>query len=91
MSEEGRVDLSRERRDAYRRLFATRDGEVVMDDLLKFCHFYNDMNSTDPYTIMYYNGMRRMALRILSFCQPENPIEHFGETLNVRRNTESVE
>jgi len=52
---------------AYRRLFATGDGKVVLKDLERFCGFLNSSvceASPDSLQTMYCEGKRRVFLRI---------------------------
>lgn len=56
-----------ERIRAYKRLFKTDDGKVVLEDLERFCGFYNtSVSEQDPnaYQTFFNEGKRRVYLRI---------------------------
>lgn len=56
----------------YRRTFATEDGKDVLKDLLSFCKFTESCYVPgDPTGTAYNEGMRRVALRLMSFLNKE--------------------
>lgn len=62
---------------AYSEVFATPAGRVVLEDLLKFGHFAEQIHgSGDPYETTFRDGKRRVVLRILSFVKL-GPVEAF--------------
>lgn len=65
MNEQRRLELSQ----AYKRVAVTDDGKEVFDDLKYFCG--QDCSSVrdkpiDPYQVVYFEGQRRVYLRINS-------------------------
>ena len=65
LNEQARLELSQ----AYKRLFMSDDGKVILSDLRSFCG--QDSSSVrdkpiDSYQTVYFEGMRRVFLRINS-------------------------
>jgi hypothetical protein len=64
------LDMRVNRRNYYRNVFSTPDGQKVLKDLLAFC---NMLNMTyvpgDPTTTAFNEGMRRVGLRIVSILE----------------------
>jgi len=63
----------RELAHAYKRLFKTNDGKVVLKDLELLCgpnrvSVLNEMNP-DPNQVLYAEGRRRVILRIYRFIR----------------------
>ena len=57
-------------RAAYRGVFSGPDGELVLQDLLKFCNGGNQsFVPGEPYETAFNEGKRRVALRIVAFCE----------------------
>lgn len=55
------------RQKQYKGTFSTPEGEAVLKDLLKFCMYDSPTYVIgDPHQSAYNEGMRRVALRILS-------------------------
>lgn len=51
---------------AYRRLFDSPEGKVVLYDLMKSCHVLQTVHTSgDPYETAYKEGERSVVLRIL--------------------------
>lgn len=63
--------ITRELTHAYKRLFASDDGKVVLEDLERFCGFYSTStnNQWNPYQTMFAEGKRRVFLRISQFMR----------------------
>lgn len=56
----------------YKEVFNTPAGKRVLKDLLDFCHYSKPTYVVnDPYATHYNEGMRRCALRIVSFMNME--------------------
>lgn len=51
----------------YRVVFATPEGERVLADLLRACHVLEPVFSGDALEMAHREGMRNVALRIVSF------------------------
>ena len=56
---------------AYKRLFQTDDGKIVLEDLEKFCGFLKTSTNVEwnPYYVMFAEGKRRVYLRIHSMIE----------------------
>jgi len=50
---------------AYRRLFNTEDGKLVLNDMCKMCHFNASTFDPDPYQSANNEGKREVILRIM--------------------------
>lgn len=50
---------------AYQRLFKTEDGQIVLKDLMRSCHFDQPSFDPDPYRTAFNEGERHLLLRIL--------------------------
>jgi hypothetical protein len=62
------VDQLNKLTETYKRLFSGPDGETVLNDLLKFCHFMQPtFVAESPCETSFNEGKRRVALRILSY------------------------
>lgn len=62
----------KERAQAYKRLFQTDDGKLVLEDLERFCGFHNTSvseQSPDAYQTFFNEGKRRVYLRINGFIR----------------------
>lgn len=68
------------RRLAYRRTFATDDGQIVLRDLHRFC--MQETPTTDPNEAVFVQGMRRVFRRIATMTNlPEDfEIEIYDRT-----------
>lgn len=63
-----RQELQRRTRQAYKRVFASDDGKLVLSDLSKFaCINRPTFVPGDPFETHINEGMRRVPLRIFSF------------------------
>ncbi len=64
---------------AYKEVFASEAGQKVLTDLMKFGKIVEPTyQPNDPYTSAYYEGMRRVGLRILSFINTDiRKVEEF--------------
>ncbi len=57
----------KKRNQQYKNVFGSGEGKFVLKDLLKFCHHNSPTYVLgDPYQTAYNEGMRRVALRIIS-------------------------
>ena len=50
---------------AYKRFFDTRDGKLILNDLMKACHMTSSTMDKDPYETAFNEGARSVVLRIL--------------------------
>lgn len=59
---------------AYKRLFKTNDGKIILKDLTSFCGFLKTSTNVEfnPYYVMFAEGKRRVYLRIHSMITKEN-------------------
>lgn len=53
-------------RNAYKHLFETEDGKIVLDDLQKRFHIHGTVFSTEPTDTAYCEGQRTVVLFIQS-------------------------
>jgi len=51
-------------RNAYKHLFDTEDGKIVLEDLQKRFHIYGTVFATDPNETAYCEGQRTVVLFI---------------------------
>lgn len=54
---------------AYKRLFSTDSGKIVLNDIMSFCGYDKTSvyeSDPNPYQTMFMEGKRRVALRIKS-------------------------
>lgn len=66
------IDLFK-RRQRYKNTFSGPDGEAVLKDLLRFCHYDKPTFVVgDPYQTAHNEGMRRVALRLLSILNMDD-------------------
>ena len=50
---------------AYKRVFDSPDGKIVLKDLMKSCHMLSSTFDKDPYETHFNEGARSVLLRIL--------------------------
>lgn len=50
---------------AYREIFSTDAGKLVLNDLCKSCHVYHSTMDSNPQELAYKEGERSVVLRIL--------------------------
>lgn len=50
--------------NSYRRLFSTEDGQTVLKDLMRSCHYHSSTIGKDPQETAYNEGMRSVVMRI---------------------------
>lgn len=50
---------------AYKRVFDSKDGKLVLNDLMKSCHMMTTTFDKDPYETHYNEGARGVVIRIL--------------------------
>ena len=50
---------------AYRRVFSTEDGQKILKDLMRSCHYNGSSVGQDVYETYYNEGERAVVLRIL--------------------------
>lgn len=50
---------------AYKRLFDTEDGKIVLKDMARSCHFDDSTFTGDPYETAFREGERHLFLRII--------------------------
>jgi len=64
------LEMRINRRNHYRAVFSTPEGQKVLKDLLTFCNI-NNMTyvPNDPATTAFNEGMRRVALRVISIME----------------------
>jgi len=67
---------------AYRRLFSTDDGKIVMQDMMRSCYFFTPTVGATPYDTAYNEGMRSAVLRLMSTSRlKEKEIEQLAASL----------
>ena len=63
----------KELREAYKKIFESDDGKVVIKDLEKRCHFMSTTNvKGDSHESAYMEGQRSVLLFIKSMLQEDN-------------------
>ena len=50
---------------AYKRVFDSEDGKLILNDLMKSCHFMQSTYDKDPYETHFNEGARSVIVRIL--------------------------
>lgn len=50
---------------AYKRVFDSEDGKIILADLMKSCHYLNSTFDKDPYETHFNEGARSVVVRIL--------------------------
>lgn len=50
---------------AYKSTFNSQEGQLVLKDLMKACHFNSSTYDKDPYETHFNEGARSVVLRIL--------------------------
>lgn len=53
---------------AYRRLFSTEDGKLVLEDLMKSNNIGRSVIGNDTHHTYYQEGARNLVLRIIQTC-----------------------
>lgn len=68
----------------YQQTFGTPSGKRVLKDLLDFCNYNKPTYVVgDPYATHYNEGMRRCALRLVSFLKMDlSDINNLEEVVN---------
>ena len=56
----------REMLEAYRKVFTSHEGKLVLRDMMKSCSFYDSTYNPDHSTMAFDEGHRAMVLRILN-------------------------
>lgn len=51
---------------AYRRLFGTEDGKIVLKDLMQSCHFFSSSTGKDANETYFNEGMRAVVIRLVN-------------------------
>ena len=60
-------------REAYKQIFNSDDGKIVLSDLEKRCHFWSTTNvKGDSHESAYMEGQRSVLLFIKSMLQKDN-------------------
>jgi hypothetical protein len=78
-----RATLAEKRLNAYRRLFSTEDGKIVLGDLMKSCFMYSSTIAQNPYDTYFNEGMRSAILRIIQTANiSAQEIERIRDQLN---------
>lgn len=89
-----RINKLRQRRlrQDYRQTFATDHGHRVLMDLYHFCHLADRVHTQgDPCHTAHLDGMRRVALRIMSMMElDEEAIARMRRAV-IQQQTEDVE
>ena len=60
-----RAEKAEKTYNAYRRLFATEDGKVVLADLMRSCNFMDTTFGADSHDTYYNEGKRSVLLAIM--------------------------
>lgn len=55
--------------NAYRRVFSTEDGKIVLNDLMKACFIMRSTVGNSSDETSYNEGQRNVVLRILETCK----------------------
>lgn len=79
------------RLQAYRRLFSTDDGKLVLEDLMKSCYVKGSVVGKDPYETYYNEGARSVVLRIMQTVGiTEAQIKQIAEEMDRREEEEQL-
>lgn len=76
------MEVEKTKQQTYSAVFNTKQGQDVIDDLVKFTGFFADTFSSDSNMNAYMLGQRRVLLRILSFANKRNASELAEEFMN---------
>jgi hypothetical protein len=57
--------------NAYRRLFSTDDGQIVLKDLMQVCNMSRSVIGRDTHETYFNEGMRAVILRIIGTTNME--------------------
>lgn len=52
--------------EAYRKVFLSPEGKIVLKDLMKSTYFYNTTQDADPTIMAFQEGQRALVLRLLN-------------------------
>lgn len=68
---------------AYRRLFSTEDGQIVLQDLMSSCFLTRSTIGTTPYETYYNEGARAIVLRLIQQANlDEKQVERIIKEMN---------
>lgn len=67
-----RINMIIRRRQAYRAVFATPEGKIVLADLAAFCGANTDLFHPDPHVTANNTGKFRVLQRVLKFLNMED-------------------
>lgn len=65
-------DKQKEIVDAYKKVFRSNLGKIILDDLMSFCGYDKTSvceSDPNPYNTMFMEGKRRVVLRINSYLK----------------------
>ena len=60
-----RTDMAQKTISAYKKLFATPEGQIVLRDLMNTTRFRGSVIGKDPYETYYNEGSRNVVMRII--------------------------
>ena len=71
---------------AYKRLFATKNGQIVLDDMMRNAGFLEGKYEGDPHEVVFREGVRAHMARTLKMIE-FNPkqFREYAERLNKER------
>ena len=64
--------LAEQKYRAYREFFTSEQGEDILTDLMKACHYGTTVIGQDPYQTYYNEGRRSVLLQILETAKMTN-------------------
>ena len=78
------MTLNKTTKNLYKRVFGSPDGQLVLKDLMDFCHFMQPTHdATNSHNSAYYEGKRRVLLRVLSFMAPNKAVDVYNNPNNL--------
>lgn len=71
---------------AYKTVFETEEGKIVLDDLLKFCKVDSAPSSENTNLIIERNGMRKVGLYLIGMSnQDEETLDRLLNNINNKK------
>lgn len=65
-------ELAEKKYRSYREFFTSEQGEDILTDLMKACHYHTPVIGQDPYETYYNEGKRSVLLQILQTAKMTN-------------------
>jgi len=70
------------RRDAYKKMYRTIDGKLVLDEIIEYCKVYDVSMGSTPSATAFNEGRRSVGLHILHvLVQNDNALEYISKKL----------